>query len=231
MRPGASSPVKAGFWACLPAGLGSIPFAVVVAVGAAEAGLTPAETLGMSLIVFAGVAQLAAVELLRTGTPGLVIVGVTVLINLRFVLYSATLRGWFADVGRGGRVASAQLLTDQAFATTAAAHAQSSVPEGHEMFRYYLGAGLCQWSCWQGGTALGVAFGALLPDSPLWRFSVALVFIGLGVPALRNKGAVVAAGAAIVVAVLCRGLPYGGSILAGAAAGMVAGALFDRGQR
>ncbi|MBN1965719.1 MAG: AzlC family ABC transporter permease, partial [Anaerolineae bacterium] len=81
----------AGVRALLPILLGTTPFGMIYGIAAIEAGLSPAEALGMSLIVFAGSSQFVAAGLFGAGAPGPVIVATTFIVNLRHMLYSASL--------------------------------------------------------------------------------------------------------------------------------------------
>ena len=81
------------FWAGVravgPLLLGTVPFAMIAGTGAIEAGLSRMEAVGMSLVVFAGVAQLAMVDLMARGAPWVVIALTGLVVNVRFVMYSA----------------------------------------------------------------------------------------------------------------------------------------------
>ncbi len=72
----------------------------------------------MSLMMFAGAAQLAVIELAKTEAPWAVMVAVAITINLRFAMYSAGLSGWSEGRPRWARVLLSYLLTDHAFAVT-----------------------------------------------------------------------------------------------------------------
>ena len=89
-----------GFRAAAPLWLGVVPFALVYAVVARDAGLSLLETQALSVLVFAGSAQFSAVGLFGSGAAALEIVSTTFLLNVRHVLYGLSLgrriplRGW-----------------------------------------------------------------------------------------------------------------------------------------
>jgi len=215
---------RSGLRSCAPIATGVIPFAVVVAATASDVGLSALATIGLSLVVFAGAAQLAALELARSDAPSLFIVGAAVVVNLRFAMYSASLARHMRELPRSARALMAYLLTDQAFALTVE-YCEAGKPHGAWFF---VGAGTALWVAWQVGTLLGVGLGASLPAELSLDFAVALAFIALVVPSLRSRSAVLAASASVGVFLLTRSLPYGLALLPAAAAGITTGALSDR---
>ncbi|WP_048076743.1 AzlC family ABC transporter permease, partial [Halorubrum sp. AJ67] len=156
--------------------LGIAPFALVAGIAAVDAGLGLAEAVGMSVIVFAGASQLAALELLGENAPLAVVVGTAAVINLRMLMYSASIAPHFADYGRRLRAGLAYLLTDQAYALSVAEFDEN--PE-RSRWRYYLGAAASLWIVWQVGTVAGVVLGANVPDAWGLTFAVPLVFLAL----------------------------------------------------
>src|SRR2546428_5409778 len=85
-------------------------------VVARQAGLTPLEIAGMSLLVFAGASQFAMVQLFNAGAPAPVVIATVLFLNLRHLLMAASLRRNFARVSPARRLAAAFFLTDESFA-------------------------------------------------------------------------------------------------------------------
>ncbi len=230
--PDATSPDDAGLYGDVWAGvrdvspllLGIAPFALVAGIAAVDAGLGLAEAVGMSVIVFAGASQLAALGLIGENAPLAVVVGTAVVINLRVVMYSASIAPHFADYGRRLRAGLAYLLTDQAYAISVAEFEAN--PE-RSRWRYYLGAGGGLWVVWQIGTVLGVVVGASVPDAWGLTFAVPLVFIALLVPAMKDRPTTAAGVAAGTVAVVAAGLPLNLGLLTGAVSGILVGLLTE----
>jgi len=94
----------------------AIGFGFVYGLSAREAGFSPIEVLAMSVLVFGGASQFAAVGYVASGLawPGIVLL--TALLNARHLLYSAALAPWLSKVAFGRRAVMAHLLTDEAFA-------------------------------------------------------------------------------------------------------------------
>lgn len=204
----------AGVRAELPLLIGVAPFGMIYGVLALSAGLEPAPAQMMSSVVFAGSAQFIAAQLIRDVAPGLVIVLTIAVVNLRHMLYSASLAPYVRALPVRWKVLLSYLLTDEAYAVTILNYErEGSAPTGHWFF---LGTGLSLWVCWQLSTAAGILLGATLPESWPLDFALPVTFIALIIPALKDRPAVAAALTAGAVALFAYHLPYKlGLMLAG----------------
>ena len=216
--------VWAGVRDVSPLMLGIVPFALVAGIAAVDAGLSLVEAVGMSVIVFAGASQLAALDLLGADAPLAVVIGTAAIINLRMVMYSASIAPHFAEYSRRLRAGLAYVLTDQAYALSVAEFTEN---ESRSRWRYYSGAAVSLWIVWQIGTVAGVVLGAGVPDSWGLTFAVPLVFLALLVPAMKDRPTTVAGVIGGVVAVGGVGLPLNLGLLAGALSGIVAGLIVE----
>nr|WP_234402830.1 AzlC family ABC transporter permease [Halarchaeum acidiphilum] len=97
----------------LPILLGIVPFGLVSGVAATDAGLSVAQAMGLSVFVFAGASQLAALSLVKSGAPFLVAAATAVIVNLRMGMYSATLAPYFREYAARWRAIMSYLLVDQ----------------------------------------------------------------------------------------------------------------------
>ena len=224
----------AGIKAQLPILLGTTPFGMIYGIAAIEAGLSPAEALGMSMIVFAGSAQFVAAQLFRANALGIVIVLTTFVVNLRHMLYSASVAPYVRHLTRPWKFVLAFLLTDEAYAVTIINYRTAS-PEATRVTNkhwFMLGAELTLWVSWQISTLVGVVLGASVPASWGLDFTLALTFIALLIPTLEDAPAIAAALAAGVVATAANGLPYNLglllAVLVGIGVGLGAEALAGR---
>jgi 4-azaleucine resistance transporter AzlC len=209
--------------------LGVVPFGLIYGVLAISAGLSPAAAQAMSAIVFAGSAQVVGVQLFRIGTPGAIIVLTTFVVNLRHVLYSASLAPYLKHLSWRWKSLLAYLLTDEAYAVAITRYNQAgeSPPLPADLHWYFLGAGLGLWLTWQASTAAGLVVGAQIPPAWALDFTLALTFIALVVPALKDRPSIAAALTAGIVAVAAGGLPYRLGLLAAALCGIVTGLLLE----
>jgi 4-azaleucine resistance transporter AzlC len=216
-----------GVKAATPILLGVIPFALIAGISAVNAGFTRAEAIGMSSIVFAGAAQLAAVDLVSQHSSTIAILLTALVINLRFCMYSASLSPHFSGLPFSVRAVLAYLLTDQAYAVSVIAFNNERKKFKHF---FYLGTALTLWVIWQTGTIIGVQLGALIPSSWSLDFAVPLTFLALLFPAIVTRPALIAAVVSGVLALAAHSLPYNLGLFVAALGGIVAGYLADRGR-
>lgn len=211
----------------LPIAAGVVPFGMIFGVIAVGAGIPPWLAQAMSFVVFAGSAQFIGAQLIGMATPAAVVLLTTLVVNARHVLYSASIAPYLKSFSPAWRTLLAYLLTDEAYAVTIL-HFQGGRGHREAQHWFLLGAGLTLWTTWQLSTAVGVFLGAQVPAAWALDFTLALTFIGLVIPALRQRADVAAAVVAGIVALLADGLPYHLNLLIAALAGMVAGMALDR---
>lgn len=218
------------FWsgvrAELPILVGVAPFGMIYGVLALGAGLPPAQAQAMSSVVFAGSAQFMTVQLVAASAPAAVIVLTVLVINLRHALYSASIAPYLARLSPAWKGLLAYLLTDEAYAASITHYQSQPVSQARPWF--LLGAGLALWTGWQISTAVGVFLGAQVPAAWSLDFTLALTFIALVIPAVKDRAALLAALVAGVTAVLTYGLPYKLGLIVSALAGILAGMAGER---
>jgi 4-azaleucine resistance transporter AzlC len=211
----------------LPILLGVIPFGMIYGVLALAAGLSPGVAQAMSAIVFAGSAQFLAVKLIGTGAPAPVVILTTFVVNLRHALYSASVAPRLKMLTPLWKGLLAYLLTDEAYAVTIthynASVSSPLVQREADRHWYFLGAGLALWGSWQISTAVGIFLGTQVPSSWSLDFTLALTFIALVVPNIKDRPSAAAALAAGAAALLAYGLPYKLGLIAAAMVGIGVG--------
>ena len=80
--------------------MGIAAWGLVTGVAMAKSGLSLGLSIMMSLLVFAGSAQLAALPLVIAGAPIWMVWAIALCVNLRFVIFSAQWRPYFAHLPR-----------------------------------------------------------------------------------------------------------------------------------
>ncbi len=207
--------------------LGVIPFGLVCGASSVEAGMSEWGPVMMSVVIFAGASQLVVTQLFANDAPWLVILMTGVVINLRMLMYSASLSGHLGKESWLKKFGIAYLLTDQAFATSLRAYEEA---EGNACNKvvYYFGAALFAWTSFLVSTTVGAYAGATIPADWDLGFSVPLTFLALLMSSMRNRFFAVAAGVAGVCTLGLQGLPYNLGLLLGAMAGLAGGYLFEK---
>lgn len=225
--------LRAGAMAIVPMLIGVIPFGLVAGVTPVAAGLGAGAAVGFSTLVFAGASQLAAIDVLGDGGTAVVAALTACTINLRMLLYSASMAPYLSRERFGRRMLVAYFLTDQVYAVSITGWAGEPTdddrPETLERrFSFFMGAGVTLWTAWQASTVAGALLGNAVPDSVPLGFAVPLVFLVLLVPTLSKLHAVVAAVVGGVATVVALELGVGPlSVMIGAVSGVLAGALAD----
>ena len=221
------------FWegvrAEIPLLIGVFPFGMIYGALALNAGLTKSASQMMSSIVFAGSAQFVTTQLVHDAAPGFVIVLTISVVNLRHMLYSASLAPYLASLSTRWKTLLAYLLTDEAYAPTIIKYEREGVRSFSHWF--LLGAGLALWSTWQVSTALGIFLGTAIPESWSLDFALPLTFIAMVVPVLKGRPYIAAALSAGVVALLAYSFPFKLGLILAALVGITVGTFLEGKQR
>ena len=190
---------------------------------AATTGINMVEAAVMSVVVCAGTAQFAALQL-WTDPVSWVAAGVASLVmNARYVLLGATLRSWFAGLSVVKAYVSLFFMYDGNWATATRDRALGTVDAAH-----LIGGGIVMCTIWTLSTMLGHAFGGLVGDPRKFRldFVITAFFVSMAVTFWRGGTDIVPVSAAVVAAVAVDRLTTGPwYIVAGAIVGCIAAAV------
>lgn len=214
---------SSGAWDSLPLIVAAVPFGVVYGALAVAGGLSEVMTMAMSLLVFAGSSQFIAVSLVAAATAAPVIVFTVFVVNLRHMLYSATLMNQMHKYPQWVRIPLAFWLTDETFAVVN--NKLSQRPSDRVFVWYFFGSALAMYSNWALCSFIGMRMGQQVPDLGSWGLEVAMVvaFVGIVVPSLQRPSHWVCAGVAAVSAVLTRDWPHQTGLLASGVFAITAG--------
>ena len=215
-----------GAWDEAPILLGVVPFGIVFGASAVASNLSVFAAQGMSAVIFAGSAQFIAAQLIGAGASTLVVLMVISVVNLRHVLYSASLAPYLQHLNFGWKIFLSYLLTDEAYAVAVTHyHREGAFPYKHW---YFLGAGLTLWTSWQLSTAAGIFIGTKVSTALPITFFLPLTFIALVVPLIKDRPTLVSALVAGVIGILAMDFPYKTGLLLAGLCGILAGVMVER---
>lgn len=217
--------VLAGVRDILPATFGVIPYALILGFAAASTGLTVAQTVSMSSFVYAGLAQLAMIDLFSQQASIVVVVATALIINLRFMVYSASMAPHFERLNTEWRWLCSFLLVAPVYAIALNAFEQDR-PTHYGW--YFLGVAVPMWAIWVGGTLAGMVVGAHIPTEWQLGFTVQLIFIAILMQFVEDRSTVMAALVGGGVSVAVAGLPLNLGLLIATVVGIGVGLETDR---
>ncbi|WP_426370577.1 AzlC family ABC transporter permease [Pseudocolwellia sp. HL-MZ7] len=208
----------------LPLSIAVIPWGILVGSYAIEVGLTSLESQGLSMIVFAGAAQLVALGMIKAGIGLTSILLTTLLITSRHLLYGMALRKDVSPLPLKWRLSLGFLLTDELFAIVTTSKEQ-------QFNRWYaLGGGLSFYVFWNIATLLGIIAGQSIPNMENWGldFAIASTFIAIIIPMVKAKSILVCVLVSLVSSVVCSIYNIEIGLLISALIGMACGTLYAR---
>lgn len=214
----------AGARAMAPWLVGIAPYGLVIGMSSATAGMPTLAGWLTGPLLYSGSSQVALIELVDAGAAPAVAVGAVLAINLRLVLYSATMAPYWQGTSRRWRALAAALLVDPSLAVGVDGYAATSgdLARGH---RRYLGGALLLGFAWLTAIAVGAVAGGLVPAGLRLEFVIPLFLAGEVVKRTRGPSATRAAVVASVVAVVAVSMPLHlgpvVAMVAGVAAGLV----------
>lgn len=191
-------------------------YAVSFGVLSVAAGFNVAQTCAMSLLAFTGASQFTYISVIATGGGVASALPPALLLAARNGIYALSL-GVILRGGAARRALDAHLVIDE---STAMAHAQTEVEDKRRAFEL-TGVGI--FVCWNAGTLVGALAGNVLGDPRDLGLDAIFpaVFLALLAPQLRADGAVRAALAgALIALVLLPIAPAGVPVMAAAVAGL-----------
>lgn len=200
--------------------LGIAAWGLVTGVAMVKSGLTLAQCLGMTLLVFAGSAQLASLPLIAAGAPLWVLLGTAFCVNLRFVIFSAQWRHYFGHLPRRRRWAIGYVAGDLNFVNFVKRFPDPQPGPGQEA--YFWGSVSVNWTAWQTASVTGILLAERIPTAWGLGFAGVLALLGMAYSMLNERVLWAVAGVAGAVSIAAYALPFKLHIVA---AIVVAGAL------
>lgn len=164
---------------------------LVTGVALVKGGLTVPLALLMTITVFAGSAQLAVLPLLAAGSPLLVVWVTALLVNLRFVIFSAASRSYFARLPWQQRLLAAYLNGDVGFALFMQRYGHSPERGTADQLGFFYATAVMNWVAWIGSSIAGIYLGGVAPTSWGLKIAAVLALIAVVIPMVKRLPALI----------------------------------------
>jgi len=169
-----AAPAPAGFAAGaragLPVVLGYLSIGFAAGVVQRASGLSLAEVMLMSLLLYAGSAQFVVASMLAAASPPLAVIATVFFVNLRHLLLSAALAPWFARVPAWKNALIGAQLTDETFVV-----ALNGLQKGVQARPAWMaGLNLSAYAAWATANLAGALAGGLVGHTRALGFDFAL---------------------------------------------------------
>lgn len=173
-------------------------------VATSDTGFTPLQAIACSATALAGAGQFIGLTAISQGAGVLGVIAATTVVNLRYVLFAATLSPHLARAPLAGQAALAFSLTDETFAVNI-----SDTREGEADGWSMAAVGAIAWAGWVLGTAIGALAGPLLGDPSRFGvgFAMPAMFTALLVGQVENRRHLVIAAAAAAITLAVAAIP------------------------
>ena len=206
----------------IPLCLAVLPWGVLAGSMAVTQGFTPLQSIGLSVFVFAGAAQLVTISMVAAGSGFIAICLTILVITAQHLLYALILREHVSSLPLRKRLPVAFLLTDELFAL--------SVGKKSYDFTYLMGAGFCFYLAWIAFTVIGVVLAASVPNLADYHldFSIVATFIAIVVPMIKRLRTLVGVVISLVLSLVLTSLAVSGAIVIAGLVGMLCAVVVAR---
>ncbi|MDY7576800.1 AzlC family ABC transporter permease [Herbaspirillum sp. RTI4] len=222
---------RAAFWAGFKASAGTMPamfaWGIVSGMAMLKSGMSVWQAMGMTLFVYAGSAQFAALPLLVDHAPALMIFFTAVIVNLRFMIFAAIMAPHFRHLPWYQRLWYSYFSGDIAIIYFPQRFSAETAARPAGKIGYYSGISYPSWYSWQCGSVLGILLASQIPASWNIGFAGTLALLAILIPMIVNAATLVGALVGGAVAVAGIGLPFRMGLLLAVVLGMGAAMLTD----
>lgn len=196
---------REGMRSSSPVAPGIAAWGLMTGVAMVKSGMSAFEALAMTLVVYAGSAQLAAIPLIVAGAPAWVILATAFCVNLRFVVFSLHLRTYLMHLPRWRRLVNGFLTADLSYALLTQRHPAPATDDAgrREQEAFLAGNYFLTWTAWNAASIVGIGVGHLIPAAWGLGFAGVLCLVGvlcsLANTPLRLLATALAGGTAVLV--------------------------------
>lgn len=205
--------------------LGIGAWGLVTGIAMVKTGMGVPLCVAMSLLVFAGSAQLASLPLITQGAPLWVIWAAALCVNLRFVILSAGWRPYFAPLSLRHRLWVTYFMADLNYIAFMKRFPRPGAMD--EQLAFVWGGVAVNWTAWQAMSLLGIALADVIPTQWGLGFAGSLALLGITGTLLVDRGTWIAAAVAAAAAFAAFALPFHLNLVVAIAAAIAVGVLID----
>lgn len=206
---------------------GMLAWGLVTGVAMVKGGLSVPMALLMSLTVYSAGAQLGALALMSTHAPLWIIVATATCLNLRFVIFSASLRPYLVHLPLWRRLGLGYLCADLSYIVFMQKYGDSP-PRQPGQVEYLSGCCAMNWLGWQAASIPGILLADVIPTQWGLGFAGVLALLGLSCSLVLDRASALAAAIAGLTAVAAYALPLRLNVVVAIAAAVAAGMLVER---
>ncbi len=165
----------------VPIAFGYVPMGIGYAAIAIKAGMTPLQTISMSVLVYAGAGQIIAASMLLSGATAMAIILTNFVVNLRYFVMSTCVLNQVEKSSLPLNILAAHVTVDESFA-------MFSLSEDSNIW-VYLGIAVFAWLSWIVGAGIGVVVLDILPVIVTNSFNISLyaLFVAILVPSIKES--------------------------------------------
>ena len=165
----------------IPIAFGYVPMGIGYAAIAIKAGMTPLQTISMSVLVYAGAGQIIEVSMLLSGATAMAIILTNFVVNLRYFVMSTCVLNQVEKSSLPLNILAAHVTVDESFA-------MFSLSEDSNIW-VYLGIAVFAWLSWIVGAGIGVVVLDILPVIVTNSFNISLyaLFVAILVPSIKES--------------------------------------------
>jgi predicted branched-subunit amino acid permease len=211
---------------------GLAAWGMMTGVAMINSGMSLVEAVSMTMLVYAGSSQLAAIPLIAAGAPVAVIMATAFCVNLRFVVFSAHMRPFLMHLPRRVRLFVGYLTADLSYVMFTRRFHQPPQGQAQQQAQlaYLLGGCTSCWSSWQLASLLGIVLAHSIPPNWGLGFAGILALLGVACSLASTRLRVISAGVAGTAAVAAFALPFKLNIVVAIAAAVALSLLLEKPQ-
>jgi len=208
--------------------IATLTWGLVTGVAMVKSGLTESMAVLMTVLVYAGSAQLTALPLIASGAPLWLVFAAGFIVNVRFIIFGAALHPFFRHLPWPRRLALGYFTTDTSFVLFLPRFGDAKIRGTREQLWYFLGVIAPGWIAWQTSSMVGIVLGARVPTEWALDFAAVLALLAITIPLVKTRPMVLSVIAAGAVAWVGQLLPLRLGLLLAVLVGVTVGLLAER---